>query len=200
MALVRRKVLSPGVSGNDGTTAYSGFQYTASMCCLITPPFRIKALLWKAFIVFFVVWMSSGNAQAALGLSMSSGKSPSIAASGSALPSVSLKSTHPLITSRSTTHENGLVVTEYAGTNSVVFAVQWTGPVLPELNVLLDKYFGVFQTEVAKSRKYRNIGSPLRIDTPELVAQSFGRMGNFTGMAFAPALIPAGVNINEVFP
>jgi hypothetical protein len=80
----------------------------------------------------------------------------------------------------------------------VVFAVAWRGPVLPDLSDLLGNYFDTFKREIDQARATGRRGGPVNIQRADLVVQSNGRMRNFFGHAFAPTLIPAGVNVNDL--
>lgn len=103
-------------------------------------------------------------------------------------------------TTRSSTLESGTVVSEYATAAGLVFAVAWEGPTLPDLSSLLGNYFPTFREKADASRASRNVGTPFRIDSEGLVVHSSGRMRNFSGYAYAPDLIPAGVNISDILP
>ncbi len=93
---------------------------------------------------------------------------------------------------------NGTTVREFSRADGVVFAVSWEGPVLPDLNELLGDYFATFMTGVKQERQSAGPGSPLQISRDGLVVRSNGRMRNFFGHAYAPALVPAGVEIKDV--
>jgi hypothetical protein len=71
---------------------------------------------------------------------------------------------------------------------------------LPDLSSLLGNYFPTFREKADASRASRNVGTPFRIDSEGLVVRSSGRMRNFSGYAYAPNLIPAGVNIGDILP
>jgi hypothetical protein len=103
-----------------------------------------------------------------------------------------------LYTLHESTLESGTTVREYATLEGVVFAVTWHGPVLPDLSDLLGNYFSAFKLEVEQSRAAGRRGSPVNIQRDELVVKSHGRMRHFSGYAYAPFLVPAGVNINDV--
>lgn len=93
---------------------------------------------------------------------------------------------------------NGTMVREYATPAGLVFAVSWQGPVLPDLRALLGNYFNTFKLETERVRMTGRRGGPVSIQQSGLVIQSSGRMRNFFGHAYAPDLIPAGVNIKDV--
>jgi len=100
-----------------------------------------------------------------------------------------------------TVHENmlesGTSVREFVTSGGVVFAVAWRGPVLPDLSALLGNYFAAFKLETDRLRTTGGRG-PVNIQAADLVVQSNGRMRRFFGYAYAPTLIPAGVDINDL--
>lgn len=113
------------------------------------------------------------------------------AASGSVAGS-SLYSTHV------TQLENGTVVREFSNSMGVVFAVSWQGPVLPDLTELLGSYFKTFKAAAEQARASGRRGGPMGLVRDDLVVSSSGRMRDFSGYAYAPALVPTGVSIKDV--
>jgi hypothetical protein len=93
--------------------------------------------------------------------------------------------------------DSGTTVTEFATPAGVVFAVSWRGPVLPDLNALLGEYFKAFRDEAQQARAAGRRGSPITLESAALVIRSNGRMRNFFGSAYAPALVPADVNVKD---
>lgn len=127
------------------------------------------------------------------------------AANGSQPVRASLSSTvgsaqSSLYTTRVNTQADGVVITEYATPSGRVFAIAWQGPVLPPLENWLGTYFVNFQAQADASRSQRNVGTPLYIQSPNLVVRSSGRMRNFSGYAYDPQLVPGGLRINDVLP
>jgi len=94
--------------------------------------------------------------------------------------------------------DSGTSVLEYATPAGLVFAVSWHGPVLPDLSSLLGSYFPTFKWETEQARSQGKRGSPVNIERDDLVVRSSGRMRDFFGHAYAPALIPTGVEIKNV--
>lgn len=94
--------------------------------------------------------------------------------------------------------ETGTVVSEYADPSGQVFAVTWRGPVLPDLSQWLGDYFGAFKQETGQLRLAGRRGSPINMEQEGLVVRSNGRMRNFFGHAYVPALVPPTVQINDV--
>jgi hypothetical protein len=150
-----------------------------------------------------------------LGLLMASGASEVVAALGQApstLPAASTSTAAPtakmsaaatnaqssLYTLHEVQLENGTRVREFATPAGLVFAVSWRGPVLPDLSSLLGSYFNTFKLETDQARMMGKRGSPVIIERADLVVRSGGRMRNFFGHAYAPDLVPAGVNVKDV--
>lgn len=147
-----------------------------------------------------------GNVMAGLGQGPLQGAQASVArapvafASSSELAGVRIQTTSR--PSGYTVHDSvlgvGTTVTEYATVDGVVFAVQWRGPVLPELDSLLGAYFATFREKAQQARAAGRRGSPMVVTTDALVVNSTGRMRNFAGWAYAPGLVPSDVVIKDV--
>jgi len=89
-----------------------------------------------------------------------------------------------------------VTVTEYSS-GGVVFAISWTGPVMPDLSQLLGTYFSQYTTKLpAPTAAMRN--KPITIQTPNLVLHAGGHMRAFSGSAYAPGLVPAGLNLGTL--
>lgn len=154
----------------------------------------------RMLLLGLVLAGSVGEGVAALG------KAPSTlpaASSASPAPGARLLAATPTVrTSLYTLHEvqleNGTTIREYATPAGLVFAISWRGPVLPDLSTLLGDYFNTFKAETEQARMTGRRGSPVNMERDGLIVRSNGRMRNFFGHAYAPGLIPAGVNIKDV--
>lgn len=98
-----------------------------------------------------------------------------------------------------TVHElstpNSGTVREFVGPDGVVFAVSWQGPFLPDLRILLGMHFESLRgTERTRPVTH----SKLLLERPDLVIHSEGRLRAFSGQAYLPLLVPAGVAISEL--
>lgn len=149
-----------------------------------------------------VVWLglallaSAREAQATLGQAFGTSTSTATPAASRLAATPTAQSTRYLL--HETLLQNGTNVREYATPAGVVFAVTWRGPVLPDLSALLGDYFLAFKAETDLARLLGRRGSPVHMAGADLVVSSSGRMRNFFGYAYAPALIPTGVNIKDV--
>jgi hypothetical protein len=106
------------------------------------------------------------------------------------------------VTAAYTVHDNllpsGTRVQEFVNPAGLVFAVAWRGPVLPDLRALLGDYLAIFQRHTDAVRQAGLRGGPVNLVQEGLVVRSSGRMGDFSGHAYVPTLVPAGVNIHDL--
>jgi hypothetical protein len=93
--------------------------------------------------------------------------------------------------------EPGMRVREYLNRNGVVFAVSWTAPVLPDLQLLLGAHFEEYTTALA-ALNHAGLHRSVRIALSDLVVESGGHLRAYAGRAYLPALIPAGVSVAEL--
>ena len=89
----------------------------------------------------------------------------------------------------------GTTIREFVAPAGTVFAVAWRGPFKPELRVLLGAYFDLY---VSAPRSAGSTRTQLAIDQPALVVRAGGHMRAFAGVAWVPALVPAGVSSGEL--
>ena len=87
----------------------------------------------------------------------------------------------------------GTTIREYYGSSGIVFGVAWDGEWPPDLRQLLGTYFDQYQRSVQSARRAGRARGRLAIDEGGLVVQAFGRTHAFSGAAYAPGLMPAGV-------
>ena len=120
-------------------------------------------------------------------------------ASSQPLPTIKSAVTTSLTSSDYTQHAltlaSGTVVTEYANSSGIVFAVTWMGPVLPDLTALLGDYFPTFKAQTDRRRASGLRGGPVQVNADGLTVVSAGRMGHFSGHAYATSLVPTGVDV-----
>lgn len=91
----------------------------------------------------------------------------------------------------------GTVVREYLSPAGKVFALSWHGPSIPDLRQMLGNYYPRF-AEALKSAPHPGNHRHLKVDEPNLVVESFGRMRAFSGRAWDPALLPANFSTSEI--
>jgi hypothetical protein len=91
---------------------------------------------------------------------------------------------------------SGTLVREFVGSDGNVFAVAWNGPTVPNLRQTLGQYFDKF---VAAAQAKHADHHHLQIQQSDLVMQASGHMrGAFSGRAYLPQAVPAGVSIGDL--
>ena len=85
---------------------------------------------------------------------------------------------------------------EYSGLDGNVFAVTWHGPFIPNLRQMLGRYFDEYAA-AAQTQPHPD-HHHLQIALSDLVVQSSGHMRAFSGRAYLPQSIPAGVSLGEL--
>jgi Protein of unknown function (DUF2844) len=86
---------------------------------------------------------------------------------------------------------SGTVVIEYLNASGSVYAVTWQGPTLPNLRQVLGNYFTNLQAAARTPVVHHRV---VRVDSPQVVIESTGKMRAFSGRAWIPALLPSGVS------
>jgi hypothetical protein len=95
-----------------------------------------------------------------------------------------------------------MVVREYVSATGEsagkVFALAWQGPWPPDIRQLLGSYFEQY-AQAAKAQTAVRLGRrPLIIEQAGLVVQIGGHPRAFTGRAYVPGMLPAGVGAGEI--
>jgi hypothetical protein len=89
----------------------------------------------------------------------------------------------------------GMQVREYLTSANRVFAVSWSGPGIPDLQVLLGTFFPRYRAAAQASGRSRR---PIVVQDPDLVVHSAGHPRAFFGMAYLPQAVPAGLNMEQI--
>ncbi|MGA2518343.1 MAG: DUF2844 domain-containing protein [Thermodesulfobacteriota bacterium] len=148
------------------------------------------------FELFMLASLGVRGAWAALGESVES-----IESDGKMLSAVKVTS-KPMSTARAnyTIYQleyDGTTVREYASPSGIVFGIAWNGLVNPDLTALLGTYASEYHEALKQTpRKYGE--RHLEVKAPHVIVQKWGHMRNLQGRAYAPDLIPAGVNVDEI--
>jgi len=88
-------------------------------------------------------------------------------------------------------------VREYVSSSGIVFGIAWNGLVYPDMTQLLGSYNGEYQK--ALKRTMRQKGSRhLRVKSQNIIVEKWGHMRDLHGRAYAPALMPPGVSVDEI--
>jgi hypothetical protein len=100
-----------------------------------------------------------------------------------------------------TVHEfalDGTFVREYVSPSGIVFGIAWNGLTYPDLTPLLGSYASEYQAALRQTPRRPGLRRYQTVKTDRIVVQKWGHMRNLQGRAYAPALIPPGVSIDEI--
>ncbi len=153
----------------------------------------MKILIHAIFIGFIVASFAiCRTAQATLGEPVES-----VASDRKALSAVSGTTTaHDGYTIQEVKSES-VTMREYISPEGVVFGIAWNGLIHPDLSPLLGSYSNEYK-EALKQTPRRRGRRFSEVKTPRIVVEKWGHMRNLQGRAYAPALIPPGVSIDEI--
>lgn len=135
--------------------------------------------------------LSAASAAAATG-------NASVVARAAVQAAASGASTTSAYTVQQTTLANGTVVREYLTQAGTVFGVAWDGPQMPNLATLLGSYFPQYTAGVKASHAAGLVRGPGVVENSNVIVHSGGHMGAFSGQAWLPQALPAGVSGSDI--
>ncbi len=149
-------------------------------------------LLFVALGLLMVMFASARRSEAALGESADSVE----------LDRKVLSATHGAtkVLSGYTVHEvksDTTDVREYVSPSGIVFGVAWNGFTRPDITQLLGTYAGEYQQALRQTERKRGQRA-LTVKTDRVVVEQWGHLRNLQGRAYAPALIPDGVSVDDI--
>jgi Protein of unknown function (DUF2844) len=92
----------------------------------------------------------------------------------------------------------GTAIREYYGADGVVFGVAWDGEWTPDLRQLFGAYFAPFERASVAARRAHKMRGQVAIDDNGLIVHATGHARSSSGIAYVPALMPAGVSPDVV--
>lgn len=88
-------------------------------------------------------------------------------------------------------------VREYVNSSGVVFGLAWNGLTHPDLSSLLGNYANEYQ-EKARQHPQSFGRRSSSVNTGRVVVEKWGHMRSMKGRAYDPALLPRGMNADEI--
>ena len=153
--------------------------------------FRVTAVAMTTLL------LSSGTFAALGGAPQSQSQSPLGRSQGKYSSATSIKSSYFAFT---TVLASGTSVIEFVNAAGQVFAVSWSGPLMPDLSIFLGDYFAQYQQAVEQRRVSGQRGGVVRSINSRLVMVSRGRMSRFEGYAYVPELVPLDLDVEGLMP
>jgi uncharacterized protein DUF2844 len=164
------------------------------MCCtleVMMHRFAARVLLYVAIGIIMPLGVV-GPAYAALG-----GDAASVAADAGDLHGVTHFTALERYDLDEITTDNGTRVREFLNRAGVVFAVTWSGPVVPDLQTLLGARFEGYLSARA-AMKPGGTRRSLRFAFDDAVMESGGHMRAYGGRAYLPLSLPAGTSMADI--
>jgi Protein of unknown function (DUF2844) len=153
---------------------------------------KTRYALFLCVCIVAVVFAAAERVQAALGGSVDSIESDRkvLSAARTASTVSSVYSIHEIVSDATT-------VREYVSPDGIVFGFAWNGLVYPDLTQLLGPYADEYQKAMRQTPRQPGRRHS-RIKTDRVIVEKWGQMRNLQGRAYAPALIPQGVSVDEI--
>lgn len=92
---------------------------------------------------------------------------------------------------------DSVILREYIAPSGIIFAIAWNGLIHPDLTPLLGAYADEYRNALRHAQREPGIRRR-KIETGQVIVEKWGHMRNLQGRAYVPALIPPGVNIDEI--
>ena len=93
--------------------------------------------------------------------------------------------------------DNGITVHEFVDSSGLVYAVNWSGPAVPDLKGLLGEYFAAY-TRLLSALPNAGRQRAIQVATADLVVRSGGHLRAYHGLAYLPPRVPAGVALETL--
>jgi len=88
-------------------------------------------------------------------------------------------------------------VREYVATSGMVFAIAWSGLAHPDLGPLLGSYQADYRDALQQAKRTPG-RRRAQLQAGRLVVERWGHMRDLHGLAYAPALVPPGVAVDDL--
>jgi len=154
--------------------------------------FHAPVTRFFCLVVVGITSLGVSPARAALG-----GDAASVLADGAELHGTVHVAALPLYDLQEITADSGMRVRQYLNRDGVVFAVSWSGPVLPDLRHLLGTHYEAYTTALA-ALSHPGLHRSVRVASADLVVESGGHLRAYGGRAYLPLAVPAGVQTAEL--
>lgn len=156
------------------------------------PHFRTLASPRIAAAAFVIA--ASGSAHAQLGSTVAIAATSSSDASAAVLH----QADNSAVRWQESTDANQIRVRQYLAQSGQVYAVSWDGPAMPDVTALLGTWFDRYQQGASAALPNANGLHSSRVSDSNLVVENAVRLRNFSGRAWLPDALPAGVTAADI--
>lgn len=161
---------------------------------------HIKTLAPLRATAAALVIAASGPAHAQLGTTVAinaAGISSSSNLSDATAPAVH-QATNSAVRWQESTDANQIRVRQYVSASGQVYAVSWDGPAMPDVAVLLGTSFDRYRQEASMALPNASGLHSSRVSSSDLMVESAVRLRDFSGRAWLPSALPAGVTAADI--
>jgi Protein of unknown function (DUF2844) len=96
------------------------------------------------------------------------------------------------------TDTNQIRIRQYVAPTGQIYAVSWDGPAMPDIRALFGDWFGRYQQGAIEAQSSAGGLHSSSVEGSDLVVESSVRLREFTGRAWLPAALPAGVTSTDI--
>ena len=161
---------------------------------------HIKSLTPLRATAAALVIAASGPAHAQLGAIVAinaAGTSSSVNPANATAP-VLHQAANSAVRWQESTDANQIRVRQYVSSSGQVYAVSWDGPTMPDVAVLLGTSFDRYRQEANTALPNASGLHSSRVSTSDLMAETAVRLRDFSGRAWLPSALPAGVTAADI--
>jgi Protein of unknown function (DUF2844) len=96
------------------------------------------------------------------------------------------------------TDANQIRIRQYVAPTGQIYAVSWDGPAMPDIRALFGDWFGRYQQGATEAQSSAGGLHSSSVEGSDLMVQSSVRLREFTGRAWLPGALPAGVTSADI--
>jgi hypothetical protein len=165
---------------------------------------HVKSLTPLRATAAALVIAASGLAHAQLGTTVAI--AVAVAAAGTSSSSNPADATAPVLHQaansavqwQESTDANQIRVRQYVSSSGQVYAVSWDGPAMPDVAVLLGTWFDRYRQEASAALPNASGLHSSRVSSSDLMVETAVRLRDFSGRAWLPSALPAGVAAADI--
>ena len=165
---------------------------------------HVKSLTPLRATAAALVIAASGPAHAQLGTTVAI--AVAVAAAGTSSSSNPADATAPVLHQaansavqwQESTDANQIRVRQYVSSSGQVYAVSWDGPAMPDVAVLLGTWFDRYRQEASVALPTASGLHSSRVSSSDLMVETAVRLRDFSGRAWLPSALPAGVAAADI--
>jgi hypothetical protein len=135
-----------------------------------------------------------GSAHAQLGSTVANSTATSLDASAAVVH----VATNSSVRWQESTDANQIRVRQYVAPSGQIYAVSWDGPAMADVSVLLGTWFEQYRQGAGAALANANGLHSSRVSDENLVVETAVRLRDFSGRAWLPDALPAGVAAADI--